>query len=691
MAMKSRLKFGTSSDDTLNGTEQSEIFLGFGGNDTIFARGGNDHAFGGRGNDLIFGGNGNDHLFGGRGNDALVGEAGKDHLFGGSGRDLLLGGPGKDLLVGGADNDTFLIRHGTGVDTIADLQAGDRIDIRDFNFASFQAVLNAGHQAHDDVVINLGGGDQLVIEDAKLSDLHAEQFIISSQIQGPTSSQTPYLVSANSHVTVESLITTGDQALNGYTMVGIPDGLGAFDNGNGTFTVLMNHEISNSNPALAGAVRTHGANGAFVSEWVIDKTTLQVVSGKDLMHDVWLFDTATQTYVDHNAALGNGVSFSRFCSADLADPNAFYNPATGLGFNPADGRLFLDGEENNAEGRAMAHIVGGAQDGNSYELAWLGNMAYENQLANPFTGDKTVVGMLNDTAAAGNNAPGTSAFSGNDRGEVYFYVGDKQSTGLAIDKAGLTGGGMYGVKVAGMEFETDLTTKAVNGAHFDLVAVGDPTNTSADVHNLTGSAPPGTNNIESNSQAGHVTGFERPEDGAWDTIDHNRFYFVTTASTANYTAPGTNIGGHSKLWELDFVDAKNPTLGGTVKMLLDGTEGQSMFDNITVSPDGKITLCEDPGNNDRVAKVWQYDPANGSLTEIAHHDPARFDPNLNGPGVAGPNFITKDEESSGVIDVSKILGNAGEHAFLIDTQSHKEVGGALVEGGQLMVMHQYLV
>src|SRR5262249_57556688 len=94
-------------------------------------------------------------------------------------------------------------------------------------------------------------------------------------------------------------------------------------------------------------------------------------------------------YVDHTAALGKGVSSSRFCSADLADANAFNNPATGLGFNPADGRLFLDGEENNAEGRAMAHIVGGAQDGNSYELAWLGNMAYENQLANPFTGDQT--------------------------------------------------------------------------------------------------------------------------------------------------------------------------------------------------------------------------------------------------------------------------------------------------------------
>src|SRR5262249_56626304 len=160
--------------------------------------------------------------------------------------------------------------------------------------------------------------------------------------------------------------------------------------------------------------------------------------------------------------------------------------------------------------------------------AWLGNMAYENQLANPFTGDKTVVGLLNDTAAAGNNAPGTSAFSGNDRGEVYFYVGDKQATGLAIDKAGLTGGGMYGVKVAGMEFETDLTTKAVNGSHFDLVAVGDPTNTSADVHNLTGGAPPATHNIDSNSHAGHLTGLERPDDRPSDTIGHHKIYLLPT-------------------------------------------------------------------------------------------------------------------------------------------------------------------
>jgi hypothetical protein len=234
---------------------------------------------------------------------------------------------------------------------------------------------------------------------------------------------------------------------------------------------------------------------------------------------------------------------------------------------------------------------------------------------------------------------------------------------------------MYGVKVDGLNFETDLTTKAINGTHFGLVGVGNAAGTSADVHTLTGAT------IESNSNAQQVTGFERPEDGAWDTIDHNRFYFVTTATAT----------GHSKLWELDFTDSSNPTLGGTIKMLLDGTEGQHMFDNITVSPDGKITLLEDIGDNALLGKVWQYDPSTAQLSVLAQHDAARFDPNFGGLGVHGPNFITQDEESSGVIDISDILGNAGEHVYLLDTQAHNPLGGELVEGGQLQLMRELLI
>jgi hypothetical protein len=221
---------------------------------------------------------------------------------------------------------------------------------------------------------------------------------------------------------------------------------------------------------------------------------------------------------------------------------------------------------------------------------------------------------------------------------------------------------MYGVKVTGLSSEP-THHQGGERSHFDLVGVGNATNTSADVHNLTGAQ------IETNSQNGHVTGFERPEDGAWDTIDHNRFYFVTTAS----------ITGHSKLWELDFTDANNPALGGTIKMLLDGTEGQQMFDNITVSSDGKITLLEDVGNAD-VGKVWQYDPAN-TLTEITIR---RSIQTQRSASLARTSLLRT--RSSGVIDIST---SSAMRPFERH-QAHKRFG-ELVEGGQLMIMHQYLL
>lgn len=636
--------FGTNDDDDLPGSNHSDTIFGFRGDDTIFAGLGNDTVFGGRGDDMIDGGKGNDRLFGGKGNDALVGAEGDDDLHGGPGRDLLFGGAGRDELSGDEGNDKFLFRKGMGVDTIEHLDAGDRIDIRDFHVASFQALIGSAKQVGHDVQINLGGGDKIVIEHTRIADLHAEQFIIANEVKGPLSSQTPYLLSSDSHVYTESLLTTGD-SVGGYRMVGIPDGLGAFDNGDGTFTVLMNQELS----AGQGAVRAHGANGAFVSEWVFDKTTLQAVSGKDLIHDVWLYDPVTHSYVDHNA--GNSpVSFSRFCSADLADQGAFYNASTGLGFN---GRLFLNGEESGVEGRAMAHIVGGAQDGNSYELAWLGNMAYENVVANAHTGDKTVVAMMDD----GQN------------GQLYFYAGDKKATGNAIDQAGLTGGHLFGIHVAEFEGATlnnnEPNTASPLGADesslFSMVDLGD-------VSGMTGAQ------IDAASEAAGVTTFLRPEDGAWDTLNPNRFYFVTTDA---FNAP-------SRLWAVDFNDAKNPAAGGTIKLLLNGTEGQQMLDNITVDSHGRVTLCEDVGNNAHLGKVWQYDPATDSLTQLAQHDASRF-------VTGGANFITQDEEASGVIDVSHILGSAGENVFLIDTQSHLSVGGELVEGGQLQLIHQYLM
>ena len=49
-----------------------------------------------------------------------------------------------------------------------------------------------------------------------------------------------------------------------------------------------------------------------------------------------------------------------------------------------------------------------------------------------------------------------------------------------------------------------------------------------------------------------------------------------------------------------------------------------------------------------------------------------------------PSFLTQDEESSGVIDVSNILGQGW---YLFDVQAHYANGAELVEGGQLLAFH----
>src|SRR5262245_7947507 len=423
MSQKKKIIFGTSGDDlALSGTDGGDTIFGLGGDDHIFAGNGNDLVFGGPGRDHIEGGKGNDQLFGGRGNDELLGGAGndelhggrgddrllgedgndklfgesgndglaggagKDDLYGGSGRDFIVGGPGNDDLFGGADDDTFVFRHGGGTDHIHDLQAGDHIDVRDYGFASGQAVLNAFKQSGHDAVLTLPGGDKVIVENTLVSDLHASQFIVSSEAKGPSSSTTPYLVHIDPTVSFESLLTTGDpvgvksDGITPWRMVCIPDGLGAFDNGAGTFTVLMNHELL----ATEGVARDQGFAGAFVSRLVIDSTTLQVLHGSDQIQNVHL-----------QGLPGETANFARFCSADLADMTAFFNPDSGLGY--AGGRIFMNGEEV-SEGRAFAHIVSGAENGNSYELPRLGNMDFENAVANPHTGDKTVVALDDDTS-----------------------------------------------------------------------------------------------------------------------------------------------------------------------------------------------------------------------------------------------------------------------------------------------------
>lgn len=457
-----------------------------------------------------------------------------------------------------------------------------------------------------------------------------------AQFQGPSSSRTSYIEPTAPGWNSTALLSVGD-SVGGYSMVGIPDGLGAYDNENGTITLLMNHELG----ATQGVARAHGSAGAFVSKWIIDKNTLQVTSGMDMVQsssDVFTWNGSSFT--------AGTTAFGRLCSADLPALSAFYD-----GVNGYNGRIYMNGEETGNEGRAWAFVATGTSAGRAYELPKLGKFSWENSVARPTSGTQTVVAGLDDSSP----------------GQVYFYVGNKTASGNAVERAGLHNGNLYGLKVTGVpdELTASHNTSGVSG-NFTLELI----NTSAN----------GTLQ-QSESETLGVTEFARPEDGQW--LDDDTFLFVTTGNT---------IGGSAKLYRADFANPMDLTAGGTVSMVLNsssllGTDAANArsFDNMTVGEDGLIYIQEDPGGSDYIAKVWQVNLSSPTAAvQLFESDRDRFAPPLMSP-------YNNDEEHSGIIDVTSLFSDAswfqaGQKVFLGDTQAHYSLPGELVQGGQLQIM-----
>jgi hypothetical protein len=109
-------QWGTEGDDgELEGNDDANVIVGFGGVDHIFGDegadvicgdDGEDRILGEEGADDVKGGAGDDEIQGNDGKDVLKGEDGHDDIKGGDGKDKLKGGDGKDVLNGQGGNDS---------------------------------------------------------------------------------------------------------------------------------------------------------------------------------------------------------------------------------------------------------------------------------------------------------------------------------------------------------------------------------------------------------------------------------------------------------------------------------------------------------------------------------------------------------------------------------------------------------
>ena len=124
---------------------------------------------------------------GGDGADTVNAGVGDDFSAGGAGADLLHGSDGGDVLDGESGNDTFVFKNGTGNDLIVDFEPSaildlgrhDLIDIRDFHFADFDAVMNAATEVGDGVFITLDADDAIFVQGVTKAQFAADDFLLT--------------------------------------------------------------------------------------------------------------------------------------------------------------------------------------------------------------------------------------------------------------------------------------------------------------------------------------------------------------------------------------------------------------------------------------------------------------------------------------------------------------------------------
>jgi len=111
-------------------------------------------------------------------------------------------------------------------------------------------------------------------------------------------------------------------------------------------------------------------------------------------------------------------------------------------------------------------------------------------------------------------------------------------------------------------------------------------------------------------------------------------------------------------------DGPISALGGTIEILLDGSEGYGLLDSVTIDASGYLYLT-DGGHGADLSRIYRYDATLDALTVLAQADPTLFDPNAGSPA-----FLTDLEMLGGITDASSAFG-PGWFVFALSDSSQQ--------------------
>ncbi|MEY3696846.1 MAG: hypothetical protein RJA41_496, partial [Actinomycetota bacterium] len=179
-----------------------------------------------------------------------------------------------------------------------------------------------------------------------------------------------YMESSNPAATIQQVLAAGDQY--GLTWEGVPDGMGAVRNSDGTVTLYVTHELSASDAFVSMIERAYGGFGANIVGIKINPETGEVIKISNAIKDAVWYDYSARKYgptpeapldaanVDSYNTPNHSKAINRFCSATMADAGAFFFKSKKEQFGTKD-PVFLTGEEGGDESRAFALNVNSKQ------------------------------------------------------------------------------------------------------------------------------------------------------------------------------------------------------------------------------------------------------------------------------------------------------------------------------------------
>jgi hypothetical protein len=489
--------------------------------------------------------------------------------------------------------------------------------------------------------------------------------VLTGSVLAETSVQ-PYVEPVGGEYELRPLFSVDDKVplLGGapgeqYRMVGIPDGLGAYPNGDGTSTLYMNHELNSSTlsePVVGGPAN----RGAIVSQWILDADGDPIAGRR--AYD-WVFQG--DALVGPAPEVGNVTrALARFCSGFLA------GPANGF-----DRWIFLTNEEeqtaaNTFDGRGSQSVA--IFHNELHTLPKLGRYAKENTVVQPHQGTRTVIFAFEDGPPTLDN-------------QLYMYVGKKDRSAHAsvLSRNGLDNGKLYVFRSLdpARNSERTFTSGSVEGEWIEIPNASDLT----DVE------------LEAASDAANAMTFVRPEDGAFNPNNRNEVFWVTTGSSSGADDGVNELG---RLYSLRLHPG-NPLRDATLTIVYNADTIVAAGGDIAISPDnigasGDHLMINEDGTTEsrlvmaakgRDGSIWRFDLVKGRVgvdaataTRVVQLDPPGRDGVPVGPGVW---------ETSGIIDASGLFG---VDTWLADVQAHPPTsppGGDVtvtVGDGQLFLM-----